>query len=171
MARTLAQFFMEHEMSLYSQHITGKHNIIADSLSRDFHITESTLTFLLNNLYPLQTQRNLRLAALSKETICFLYSLKDMSTNRKEYLVERTPSSLGHLIDGADSLTIVASKMNSWMDLQKNNVHASCPHLWQVLEGMNTAKQTKHNYARELSVPPLSMFVWPFGRTFGMTHL
>jgi hypothetical protein len=87
-ARTLARFLIENEMSLHSQHIPGKHNIIADSLSHDFHITESTLTFLLNNSYPLQTQRNLRLAALSRETICFLYSLKDMSTNRKEYLVE-----------------------------------------------------------------------------------
>jgi hypothetical protein len=170
-ARTLARFLINNEMSLYSQHIPCKQNIIADSLSRDFHITGTKLTFLLNNIFNPQTQGNLRLVALSSEITCFLYSLKALSTNRKEYRVERTPSSLGRLIDGADLLKDVVSKTNSWINLRKKNEHVSCPHLRQVLEGMSTAKQTRHSYAKELSVPPLATFVRPSGRTFGMTHL
>ena len=82
-----------------------------------------------------------------------------MSTNWKEYRVEQTPSSLGYLIDGADSLTVVVSKTNSWITLRKKNKHVSCPHLRQVLEGINTGKQPKHDYEKELSVPPLDKFV------------
>ena len=42
---------LESESALYSQHIKGKFNLIADSLSRDFHLSNKQLTFLLNSLY------------------------------------------------------------------------------------------------------------------------
>lgn len=158
-------------MALYSQHIPGKNNVIADSLSRDLHVPDKKLTFLLNNLYPLQTQNNLRLTVPSKEIICLIYSLKDMKTNREEYQVIRTPSSLGHLIGGDDSWKDVVSKMNSWMALQESREPVSCPHLQQVLESISMERQTRDNFAKELSVPPLATFVRPSGRTFVTTHL
>ena len=170
-AREMAKFLMDNELSLYSQHIKGKHNVIADSLSRDMHICDNKLTFLLNNLFPFQTRKNLNLEPLSNKIECMLYSLKDMLTNRQAYHATRTPSSLGHLIDGDDSWKDVAWKMNSWTTSRRNNECVSCPHLQQVLETMNTEKQGEHNYAKALLVPPLATFVRPSGRTYGGTRL
>ena len=38
-ARRLALELIDNDSALYSQHIKGKHNVIADSLSRDHHMT------------------------------------------------------------------------------------------------------------------------------------
>ena len=94
-----------------------------------------------------------------------------MSTNRLAYHVEQTSISLGHLITGDNFWPVVVSRMNSWTTLHKNNIPASCHHLKQVLDAMDMEKQGKHNYAKELSVPPLATFVRPSGQTYGMTHL
>ena len=112
-ARRLARFLMCNELALYSQHIPGKQNIIADSLALDMRIIDNKLTILLNNLFPHQTQKNLHLRALPNDIICWLSSLKDMPTNCKDYHVELTPSSLGNLINGDNSSQVAVSKMNS----------------------------------------------------------
>ena len=161
------------KMNHHCTHNMSKGNIsvIADALSRDMHICDNKLIFLINNLLPCQTQKNLYLNPLSKETLFWLYSLKGMLTNRLANHVEQTPSSLGHLISGNDSWPVVVSRMNSWRTLYKNNVPSSCRHLQQVLDAMDMEEQGKHNYAKELSIPPLVMLVRPSRQTYGMTHL
>ena len=72
-ARSMARFLIQNETSLYSQYVKGKNNVIADALSRDMHICDTKLTFLLNNLFPCQTQNNLTLNPLFSETLCWLY--------------------------------------------------------------------------------------------------
>ena len=43
-ARHMATNLMENNTSLYSQHISGKRNVVADSLSRDHHIIKNKLS-------------------------------------------------------------------------------------------------------------------------------
>ena len=50
-ARKLEEVMMEREAALYSQHIKGSSNTIADSLSRDQDISTKKLTFALNGIY------------------------------------------------------------------------------------------------------------------------
>ena len=47
--------FVSNEASLYSQYIKGTDNIIADSLSRDFNISDQYLTKNINSILPPQT--------------------------------------------------------------------------------------------------------------------
>ena len=49
-ARWLAKTLIDHDAALYSQHIRGIHNIIADVLSRDCHIPDTHLMTMLRIL-------------------------------------------------------------------------------------------------------------------------
>ena len=51
-ARYLAKLLVRKESNLYSQHIKGTHNFIADSLARDHHISTDQLTSAVHNLVP-----------------------------------------------------------------------------------------------------------------------
>ena len=46
-AHSFALNFHHNISSIYSQHIPGEENIIADSLSRDFHLSDEDLTNVL----------------------------------------------------------------------------------------------------------------------------
>ena len=60
-ARWLALELMTFDSALYSQHIRGKHNIIADSLFRDHHLSITQLTNSFLRLYPDQTPPSSRI--------------------------------------------------------------------------------------------------------------
>ena len=51
-AKWLALELMSCESALYSQHIRGRHNIMADALSRDHHLSILQLTKIFYRLYP-----------------------------------------------------------------------------------------------------------------------
>ena len=49
LARHLATMMLDNDACLYSQHIAGSNNVIADSLSRDFHMPSHTLSSLIRS--------------------------------------------------------------------------------------------------------------------------
>ena len=66
-ARWLALELMSYDSALYSQHIRGRHNIIADSLSRDHYLSITQLTNSFLRLYPDQTPPNFRILPLPEK--------------------------------------------------------------------------------------------------------
>ena len=60
-ARDLAWFCTNNNVSLFGQHIPGENNIIADSLSRDFHLNDSNLTATILSFLPKQEQQNFKI--------------------------------------------------------------------------------------------------------------
>jgi hypothetical protein len=48
-ARHLARLMIEAHSCLYSQWFAGEENVVADCLSRDFHLSEFQLTQLINS--------------------------------------------------------------------------------------------------------------------------
>ena len=114
LARQLATIMLESESALYSQHIKGKFNLIADSLSRDFHLSNKRLTFLLNSLYKPQLKVPLKLLETTPSVIIsFLDSFKPLCTKRKALPQQLLPSSLGTFFAGKDSWREVVSKTNT----------------------------------------------------------
>ena len=162
---------MEDEASLYSRHIVGRHNIVADSLSRDFHIPTNQLRLLLTKLFPAQTPAGLRFVRPPSEISSFLTSLRDIAIPPKVSLQERATSNLGALIAGDLSWTKLVTRTNGLMAIHQRNESPSCPHLQRLLAEMNLASQTRCAYEEELSLPLLATFVRPTGRTFGTTPL
>ena len=52
-ARWIGWTLVSNETCLYSQHVKGTEEIIADSLSQDFHISDQTLTKTFNRILTL----------------------------------------------------------------------------------------------------------------------
>ena len=68
-SRAHAHLMLSHGCGLYSQWFPGAENLVADSLSRDFHLGDSTLLNLLHLSIPLQLPPNFRLCPLPPELL------------------------------------------------------------------------------------------------------
>ena len=102
-ARWLAECLMKNDSALYSQHIRGGRNFIADALSRDHHLSDDQLTFAFHTLLPSQTPKNFKLFQPTEEATSFIYSLGRSQTGKQESQQRPSKSKMGRLIDGADS--------------------------------------------------------------------
>ena len=74
-ARKLARVVLNSKTLLYSQHLPGKFNIIADSLSRDFEIPANQLSSHLLSLFPTQLAQDFRISPLPPAISCFIGSI------------------------------------------------------------------------------------------------
>ncbi len=71
-ARKLADIILESDTCLFSQWFPGEHNSIADSLSRDFHISDSNLCRLLLYHFPEQTPFGLTILPVPPDIVSWL---------------------------------------------------------------------------------------------------
>jgi len=170
-ARKLAKILLDNDASITSQHTPGKYNIIADSLSRDFHLPPNHLTFILKSLFPLQTPENFRISPLPKEITCWLSSLKASSTKPRESQARPERSKTGAFFAGTNSWQAVVSKVNTLKASLKSKEQKYSGHLQKVLDEMKMDGQAKE-YSQEAQFPPPSAtYVRPFGRIHGATRL
>ena len=169
-ARKLAEILITKDSALYSQHIPGKHNIIADSLSRDHHIPANKLTFVLKHIFPTQVPTNFNIKTPSKEITSWLYSLAATLHHKQALHQAPRPSNLGALIGGGDSWKDVVYKMNLLQHFQPTRKSAYSEHLQRVYEEMNTANNVKTNWDTAQLNPPLRTYVRSSGRSFGGTQ-
>jgi LysM repeat protein len=100
-ARETAKTLMEHNASSYSQHLPGAANDIADSLSRDFHLTDKQLIALFEHTKPpyLPPQK-MKIIKLPEEITSWIASLAQLTTKKRELKWARTRSTLAHGIIG-----------------------------------------------------------------------
>jgi len=71
-ARKLADIILESQACLYSQWFPGDQNAVADSLSRDFHISVSNLCHLLTSHFPEQTPFGLTILPVPPDIVSWL---------------------------------------------------------------------------------------------------
>ena len=83
-ARWLASSLMRYDSVLYSQHIGGRENFIADSLSRDHHMSDEQLALLFLSLLPLQMPQNLNISQVPKEIRSWVLLLSHLLTKMQE---------------------------------------------------------------------------------------
>jgi len=105
MAREFTLMMLKEEIVLYSQHLLGISNIIADSLSRDHHLDDVTLTQLLLFICPSQLPRNFKILHLQPEITSFISSILDSLPKQQRALPVQTRSTIGLRISGNDSFT------------------------------------------------------------------
>ena len=99
-ARQLASDLIDYKSSLYSQHIPGEQNVIADSLSRDFYLSDSLLIQMLRFTFKKQVPKHFAIYPIQKEIICWIESLKAQMTDLKGLPMKQEPSKLEHLANG-----------------------------------------------------------------------
>ena len=166
-SRKLASILLHSNSALYPQHIPGKNNVIADSLSRDFHIPAKHLAFALKSLFPEQTPVNLTISeTLPQEITSFLEWLRDSQTNAKGSPPAPAPSKTGVSLAGSASLPDVVSRINSWIRLQRQQKSPSCPHLQRLFEETKEAAQRKLSSLETQSAKPCLTYVRYSGQTF-----
>ena len=105
---------------LYSQQIKGTENIIADSLTRYFHISNQTLTKKLNRTLPPQTASSFHIKQPPRDIISCISSLVAASTQSTSFPKPLQPSSLSTWIVGAHSSQVQASQKIIWKGSHKN---------------------------------------------------
>ena len=170
--RSLATLLLDHDAALYPQHVKGTNNIIADSISRDFHLPNKVLEFCLSSLYPSQTPKGLKiLTILPNEITSWVASLMDGMTSTQALPQAPKNSNMGVLLDGKTSWTEVVSRINSWTTSVRKQESASCPLLHQLFVEMKEAKQTKLFCQDKPYVKQSTMFVRSLEQTFGGLHI
>jgi len=74
-ARTHARNMMARQACNYSQHLPGRLNIIADCLSRDFHLSDNQIIAMISSLHPSLSPSQFKLINLPQKHISWVASL------------------------------------------------------------------------------------------------
>ena len=71
-SRKLARVLLDNNLGLYGQHLEGKRNQVADSLSRDHHIPDTKLTHLFETHFPDQIPKDFDISPLPPKISSYL---------------------------------------------------------------------------------------------------
>ena len=99
-AREHARRYMNLGLRDFSQWFPGTENNVADSLSRDMHLSDETLISLLHNTHPSQVPPKFRIVPLPNEIVLWLTSLLQRLPVKEQYKEEHTPATPAHGGDG-----------------------------------------------------------------------
>lgn len=87
----------------YSQHVPGSENYVADSLSRDHHLTDTKLLSLLQTTVPHLLPPNPQIITLSDQIISKIAGLAHLEPKKRELNWRLTPSTLAAGVTGWNS--------------------------------------------------------------------
>ena len=110
-ARDLAWFCIKNNTSLFAQHIKGSLNEIADSLSRDFHISDKNLTKIIISHLPPQVRKNFKIVQHPRKITSWLDSLRCGSYTNPVCVAKPTRSKLHILKNGKATSRSLESEM------------------------------------------------------------
>ena len=140
-SRWLGWALVSHKTSLYSQHTKGTENIIADSLRRNLHKSDQTLTNIFNQILPQQTAALFHTKKLPRNVISWISSLAAASTLPTASPMPLRPSSLATGKGGAHSSNNQESQTNSWKESHKRRKQSWCHHLPPQCDKTSSEKQ------------------------------
>lgn len=171
-ARHLALLLFNHEAALYPNHIPGKRNVIADSLSRDFHLTDTSLTSLLHSISPQHiTPPNLSLQQLPTTLTSWIVSTLESLTPATQSLPTPSPSEAARGTCGPTTSTNATSTTTpSLTPSPPTNAASSSPDSPTASAITYTATPPKTPSLAATSLPPSRMWFRPSGKTYGLTH-
>ena len=110
-ARSLAWLCTSNNTSLFSQHISGIRNSIADTLSRDFHLSNSDLTEIILSHLPKQVHSQFKIVSHPRDISSWMHSLKPGNRTKAVSIKPRTKDSLQILRNGETTLRTLDSEM------------------------------------------------------------
>ena len=145
-------------------------NIISDSLSRYFHISDQSLNNNSNTILPPQTSASFHIKLLPRYIISWMLSLASSLTWPKESTKPLRPSSLATGTYGARSLNTQASRTNSWEQSHKETKQSWWCHQWHWCNEISLEKKVNSKCSIEQLNPLYPMYLHPSRRTFGVTQ-
>ena len=163
-ARQLAMDLISSRSSLFSQHIKGSANVIADALSRDFHLSDSLLIQMIQFVYKQQVPENFTIYPLQEEIIYWLESIKVPKTHTMVLPKKHVPSNLDHLALGNGFYPNAKFRTPSYKNLEERTKLTSSVLLRSPSETMSLAKRLNLPSMETQSLPPSTMWQRPSGR-------
>jgi hypothetical protein len=169
-ARKYAEILIEADCCVYSQHINGIHNNVADALSRRFDLSDEDLTSFILSSFPSQVPKTFKIYQLpqnlSSWAICWLQKYNEITELRKTQETRK----LEYGNDGwstqksSNSITTSGSKV-SYLKTEQNLWERSPQHC----EEDNFLARTKRIWQQEQCKRPWQNWVRSLGQTWGTT--
>jgi len=171
LARSHALRLLANDVKEYSQWFPGKENDVADSLSRDFHLSNAELTSLLHRFFPSQTPSTFRIHPLPPEIESWLCAwLQSMPEGVRSQEIRRR-SMIARGAAGKAFLNQFRSKMtSSSTNSNPQPEHDCCPSSPNPSEKDNLVKAMVGPWLRQLVDMPWTVWHRPSGTTNAMTH-
>jgi hypothetical protein len=169
-ARKYAQLLMQNDCCLYSQHIKGVHNNVADALSRLHNYSPSQLQNYILSQYPSQVPATFHIAPLPHEIsswmISLLQKIKEPTGSLKEPRIKKTE--FGNVgVSTAESLT---TNMTSSSKTYLPNLEPDCLEpLQPPSEDASFLNRTKDLWLQAQWKRPWQNWVRSLGQTWGTT--
>ena len=113
-ARWHAQNLIENDACDYSQHIKGSENLVADSLSRDHHLSDEKLLSLLKTTVPHLLPPNPQIISLHSQNTSWITTLALLAPKKRELKWGLTPSTLAAGVTGWTSAKDPTSQTPIW---------------------------------------------------------
>ena len=168
-ARRMAHNLIANKACNYSQHLKGEENVIADSLSRDTHLTIEEHTHLLELTdHPLKPQL-FQISHLSDPIISWIGSLAQYQHKKRELLWQHTPSTIAAGPSGLPSSKKSQQQTHTSSTSPKTNATQSSLSSWIQSRMENSTNTTSLSSAQLRNRPPI-MYVRSSNLVVGQTH-
>jgi hypothetical protein len=162
MSREHATCLMNNNIKDYSQWFPGTENEVADSLSRDGHLSDIKLTNLYFSLIPEQMPHSFKISQLPQEIESFLSSMLQTLPEATQQQGKHKTSNLCLGQDGIHSCTASNSVMiSSYNKCHEGTRRSSCRRLHKKSDQGTSAEDLIKSWSAKQSEPPWTTFLRP----------
>ena len=170
-ARSHANRFIDHDIKEYSQWFPGKANLIADALSRDFHLSNTQLTTLVRFSLPHQNRQLFYIAPLPQKIVCWLCAwLQQLPANHLSPEAHQ-PSSLRPGIDGNNFFNpLIFPTTHTYNPSVAMTESSSYPHSHTPYAQPSSLSQIFIDWVKTQCAIPSTMWLRPSGTFNTPTH-
>ena len=170
-SRRITEFIMDKKSCLSSQWFPGKHNSVADCLSRDFHLSKHVLTLMLRRFAPEQLPANFVIRDLPNEISSAITSLLQCSKQTTVLSEQHTRSSIATGVAGKSFLRwLISGTTPSSTTSPGSPEYGYLPDSPAPSETESSALTTAVSLYLEQSRPPWTTWRRGLGITTGLTH-
>jgi hypothetical protein len=169
-SRKFAHIMLSHHTCIYSQHIPGVLNQLANALSCRFDLDDDALTILLNSFPNLQVQNSFRICPIHPEINSWMISWLQRCSETKESRKTQEIRKDEFIDDGWNMHTLSDWHMISGcQDFNQNNGLTSLVPLQRPSDDENFLAHTKKAWLLQQSKRPWQNWVRSLGQTWGTT--
>jgi hypothetical protein len=175
LSRDHAMRLLTNNCKDYSQYFPGDENDLADSLSRDFHLSDTQLTKLFHNFLPHQTPVNFKISPLPPQIVSYIFSILQTLPEKTQLQEKHKTSSLCRGSAGRNFLKgLDSEKTSSLKNCQQEIGPSSCQHsdkncVSEVSEVLVIENLQTPFTARQCQ-PPWTTYQRPSETMTSMTH-
>ena len=170
-ARYLSNIILQANATLHPEHVPGRHNEIADVLSRDFHLSDSDTIHLLYHSQDTAQKmpKKFNIMTPNPPLISWVVSVLELLPPTKQTQAQQQPSTTAASFCSKHSYKNATSMTPSWTATTQTNAHSSCQDLHTASGATTTKPHPSPNWQEAQSLPPSPTWFRPSGRTLGPT--